>query len=166
MKISLKVLRVKHLKKEYVSWFLDKKVLKYSNNQYRKFTLSGQKKYILKCIKNKNMVLYGIFLGNLHIGNITLNGIISKHKRGEITYVIGNKKYRNLGIANNAIKQIIGLAKKKYKLKKLVASCVKENIGSKKALERNKFILEGKRKKHLFFNNRFYDQIDYGLIIK
>ena len=43
MKIKLKILEVNDVTKEYVNWFSDKDVIKFSHNQYRKYTLSGQK---------------------------------------------------------------------------------------------------------------------------
>ena len=111
------------------------------------------------------MDLYGIFNEKLHIGNILINGLNSFHKRAEITYMIGNTLYWGKGVGTYAVSSIINLARDKYNLKKLIASSAKENVGSCKILEKNGFILEGKRHKHLFFNNRFYDQVDYGLIL-
>ena len=43
--------------------------------------------------KDKNLALYGIFYGKIHIGNILLKGLISDNKCGEITYVLGDKSY-------------------------------------------------------------------------
>ena len=35
----------------------------------------------------------------------------------------------------------------------------------KKILERNGFVLEARRKKHLFYNGEYHTQLDYGLIL-
>ena len=58
------------------------------------------------------------------------------------------------------------IAKKKYKLNKLFAGVADKNLASKKVFEKNNFKLEGIRKKHLFINNKFYNQLDYGLLLK
>ena len=165
MKILLKILKVKDVSKDYVMWFSDNDVIRFSNNQYTKFTLSGQKNYVNKCLKDKNLTLYGIFQEKKHIGNICLKGLKSINRVGEITYVIGKKDYWGKGIGNLAINKIIKIAKKKYNLNKLIAGTANKNIGSIKILKKNKFVLEGVRKKHLFFKNRFYDQLDFGLLL-
>lgn len=166
MKIKLKILEVNDVTKEYVGWFSDKDVIKFSQNQYRKFTLSGQKKYVKECLKNKNIKLYGIFYKKKHIGNMCLTGLISPNKSSEITYVVGDKSLWGKGVASQAISKIISIAKKKYKLNKLFAGVADKNLASKKVFEKNNFKLEGIRKKHLFINNKFYNQLDYGLLLK
>ena len=60
---------------------------------------------------------------------------------------------------------MVELGKSKYKLNKLHASLDSSNFKSKKVLEKNGFVLEGIRKKHLFYNKEFFDQLDYGLIL-
>ena len=94
-----------------------------------------------------------------------MNGIGSIHKRAEITYVIGEQKYWGKGITTNAISTIIEISRKEYNLYKLFAGIAEKNIGSKKVLEKNGFNLEGIRKKHLYYNDDFQDQLDYGLVL-
>ena len=152
--------------KDYVEWFKNKKVVKFSENQNQKLTLSKQKKYVNSCLKNKDVDLYGIFDDKKHIGNILIIGLRSKHKVAEITYIIGDTSYWGKGVGTFAISEIISLAKLKYKLRKLSALVADKNYGSKKVLEKNGFVLEGIRKKHLVFNKKVYNQLDYGLIFQ
>ena len=112
MKVKIKILKIKDVKKSYVKWFSDKDVVRYSKNQYKKFSIIGQKKYVKKCLKDKNLALYGIFYGKIHIGNILLKGLISDNKCGEITYVLGDKSYWGKNIGSIAIKKIIFICKK------------------------------------------------------
>lgn len=165
MKLKLKILKEKDVKQSYVDWYKDDKVIHYSNNQYRSFTLEGQRKYVNSCINSKDINLYGIFESDLHIGNILISGLSSLHKRAEITYVIGNSEYWGKGIGTFAVSEITTKAKKIYKLNKLCAGVAEGNIASQKVLEKNGFVLEGKRLKHLFFGGIFYNQLDYGLLL-
>ena len=103
------------------------------------------------CLIDSNIDLYGIFYVNKHVGNISINDINNIHKRSEITYVLGDRSYWSKGIMSASIKIIVLKAKKDYKLNKLFASCTNENFASRRVLEKNGFILEGTRKKHLFF---------------
>ena len=80
MKLKLKILKEKDVKQSYVDWYKDDKVVRYSNNQYRSFTLEGQRKYVNSCINSKDINLYGIFDSDTHIGNILISGLSSLHK--------------------------------------------------------------------------------------
>ena len=163
--MEIRILTPSDVSENYVNWFSNKEIVRYSDNQYRFFSLEGQRLYVENCLKNNKIRLYGIFIEEIHIGNIVLNGIGSIHKRAEITYVIGEQKYWGKGITTNAISTIIEISRKDYNLYKLFAGIAEQNIGSKKVLEKNGFNLEGIRKKHLYYNNVFQDQLDYGLLL-
>tara|TARA_Y100001933_G_C18865447_1_gene507715 strand:+ start:20 stop:511 length:492 start_codon:yes stop_codon:yes gene_type:complete len=163
--MEIRILKPTDVSENYVDWFSNKEIVRYSDNQYRLFSLESQKLYVENCLKNKEISLYGIFIEEIHIGNIVLNGIGSFHKRAEITYVIGEQKYWGKGITTNAISTIIEISRKEYNLHKLYAGIAEKNIGSRKVLEKNGFNLEGIRKKHLYYNNVFQDQFDYGLLL-
>ncbi len=163
--MELRILKPNDVKQSYISWMIDKEVVKYSENQYRSFSIENQKLYVKNCFKEKDIDLYGIFINSEHIGNVCLKGLTSIHKRAEITYLIGPKHFWGKGIGKKVVAIIISKAKEEYNLKKLYAGIAKENIASKKVLEKNNFVLEGIRKDHLFFNNTFMDQLDYGLIL-
>ena len=165
MKLYLKILKEKDVTKNYVEWFKNKKVVKFSKNQNQNFTLAKQKKYVNSCLKNKNVALYGIFDDKKHIGNILIIGLCTEDKAAEITYIIGDTTYWGKGVGSFAISEIISLAKLKYKLRKLFALLADKNYGSKVILEKNEFVLESIRKKKLVFNKKVYNQLHYELII-
>ena len=165
MRLKISILQVEQVTQSYVDWYLNKEIIKFSDNQYKTFNFKSQCLYVENCLKDNNMNLYGIFDDTKHIGNITINGLNSKHKKAELTYVIGDTSYWGKGAATFAISKMIEDGKSKFNLNKLYAGLVKENIGSKKALEKNGFVLEGTRKKHLFYNGLYFDQLDYGLIL-
>ena len=163
--MNIRILKPNEVTENYVRWFLDKDVIRYSENQYRTFSLESQIKYVEDCLKDKSVRLYGIFADGKHIGNIVLNNINIIHKRAELTYVIGERTFWGKGIAKSAIAKIIKIAREEFKLNRLYAGTANNNVASKKVLEFNGFILEGVRKKHLFFNNSYEDQLDYGLLL-
>ena len=57
------------------------------------------------------------------------------------------------------------IAKKEFDLNKLYAGIASDNIGSRSS-RKNGFVIEGTRKQHLFYGGDFFDQVDYGLILK
>jgi len=163
--VSLRILKVEDVSQEYVNWFNEKSIIEYSDNQYRTFSFETQVDYVRSKTLDINSQLYGIFVHSNHIGNIVLDKIDFNHKRAEITYVVGNKDYWGKGIATLAIEKIIKISREEFQLKKLSASCADKNEGSKRVLLKNGFKIEGVRKKHLFFNEKWFDQVDFGLLI-
>ena len=163
--IELKILTEKDINTDILNWYLDKEVTKFSDNQYRKFTLESQKQYIRDCNATDSKFLYGIFYDKTYIGNMLISNISKNHKTAEISYFIGNRKYWGKGIMTTVIKMVIDLSKAFLKINKLYAGVASENYSSIKALEKNNFIKEGNRIQHLYYNFKYYDQIDYGLIL-
>ena len=52
------------------------------------------------------------------------------------------KRFLNMGYGTNAIKEVLIIAKKKYKLNKIYAGAYSLNKQSIKILKKNKFVLE------------------------
>lgn len=150
---------------DYLGWFSDEQVTRYSDNQYKIFKLEDQLRYVERCAADPDIDLYGIFCGECHIGNISVSGLTSTHRRAELAYVIGNKRYWGRGAASFAISQVVIMATQVYGLRKLFAGVASANHASRAVLERNAFSIEGVRREHLFYNGKFYDQIDYGRLL-
>jgi len=79
----------------------------------------------------------------------------------EIGYWIG-EEYWGKGIATEAIRQLTLLAKATKKYNKLFAPVLGPNKASMRALEKNKFILEGVFKQEVIKNEMYYDIYSYA----
>ena len=165
MKLGINILQIEQVTQSYVDWFSDEDVVRYSENQYKNFSFDGQRSYVESCLQSNDINLYGIFDETNHIGNISINGLNSNHRNAELSYIIGETNYWGKGVASFAIAELIEIARDEFNLNKLYAGIASRNIGSRKALEKNGFALEGIRKQHLFYTGEFFDQIDYGLIL-
>ncbi|CAM8365461.1 RimL Acetyltransferases, including N-acetylases of ribosomal proteins [Candidatus Methylopumilus universalis] len=164
--ISIKILQVEDVSEECIKWYSNKEVTRYSDNQYRSFSVEDQKNYVRSCLDNNDVDLYGIFFKSKHIGNIVISGLTSVHKRAEIAYFIGDTNCWGKGYGSYALAEIIKKAKTHYKLFKLYAGLAEGNKGSEAVLRKNGFTLEGRRKNHLFYSGKWCDQLDFGLIIQ
>jgi len=158
----------KNVTKKYQKWMNDPEIQKYTEQRYKKHSLKDIKKFVKEKNKSKIDFLFGIFLKKNkilnHIGNIKLGPINFIHKTAEISYFLGEKELWGKGYATMAIKKIVNIARKK-KLKKLKAGLYEMNKGSKKVLEKNGFILEGKLKSEVLYNKRRYSNYWYGKIL-
>ena len=168
-KIQLKELTLSDVNKTYQEWMNDFEVFRFSKQSNEKHTIKKIKEFVLNKKNSRNEFLYKILINEnkkiKHIGNIKLGLINIENKTADISYFIGDRNYWNKGIATEAIKQIIILAKKKFKLKKLQAGHWKKNIASRKVLLKNKFKLEGILKSQIQTKKGRIDRYLYGLII-
>ena len=167
--IILKKLNSQDISTEYLKWMNDKEVTKFTEQRFKKHSLKDIKKFVKEKNKSKNEFLYGIFLKKKtvlkHVGNIKLGPINKIHKSAEVSYIIGNKNFWKKGIATKSVKQIVKIAKKKFKLKKLIAGCYENNYGSIKVLKNNNFNQEAKFISQILFRSKRINMIVYGLII-
>jgi [ribosomal protein S5]-alanine N-acetyltransferase len=167
--IRLKELTILDVNKTYQKWMNNTEIFKFSKQSYKKHSLKQIKEFVLKKKKSKNEFLYKILIyenkKNNHVGNIKLGPINFENKTADISYFIGEKNYWDRGITTKAIKMIINLAKKKFKLKKLQAGHWEKNIASKKVLLKNKFKLEGVLKSQIQTKKGRINRYLYGLVI-
>ena len=114
--IKLRELTQNLVSDRYVDWMNSYEVTKLTEQRFSKHTKKNVINFVNKKKKSKKEYLFGIFyLKNkaIHIGNIKLGPINDYHKFAEISYLIGDLKFQNKGLATKAIEQILILAKKK-----------------------------------------------------
>ena len=168
LNIELKELNRKLISDDYIKWMNNRRVIKFTEQRFVKNTKKKIIKFVDEKKKSKTEYLFGIFClerKKTHIGNIKLGPINNIHKYAEISYIIGNLEFQNQGFATQAIRKILVIAKKKFKLKKIIASVYSSNIASRKVLEKNNFKLEGIVKKKFVFNKKRLDQLIFGKLI-
>lgn len=166
LKIQLVELNSSMVSNKYVDWLNSPEIVKFTEQRFKKHSLTSVKNFVISKKKSKSEFLYGIFINikkhKVHVGNIKLGPINFHHMSAEISYFIGEKNLHNKGIASSAINEVLLIAKKKFKLKKITAGVYSNNIFSKKVLIKNKFKLEGILKKQFNFKNKRVDKLIYG----
>jgi RimJ/RimL family protein N-acetyltransferase len=150
----------------YVDWFRNPDVVRYSDNQYRSFTLDGQIEYVKACTEDSNVLLLGIFDDMTHVGCLLISGLCSPHLRCEISYVIGNSQYWGLGIATKSVKYAIHYLKTSSNVKKIVCGAAGANIASQRVLEKCGFQLEAVKRNHLLYQYGFDTTLEYCIFLK
>jgi len=84
-------------------------------------------------------------------------------KSAEIAFWLG-EPFWGRGIMGRAIKQLCQIAFEQYDIVRIFAEPYAHNIGSRKALEKAGFVLEGIMKKSVYKNGRFFDSCMYALV--
>jgi len=143
----LKKISISDVNKNYLKWFSDKKIKKYIDSSPK--TIQCLQSYIKEANANPNTFFWGIFKNQKHIGNIKIFEINYKKKIGRLGILIGDKKYRNKGIANEIIE-----ATKKFLIKKnileLWLGVEKNNLAAINSYKKSGFIKFKSNKKYIY----------------
>jgi len=161
-KIILKKISSKDISLDYIKWMNDPEVVQFTEQKYKKHTRKNIGLFLKKTNEDTFSEIYGIFYEKVLIGTIKIGKINNIHKTAEISYIIGNKKFWNKGIATIVVKKICVYIFKKLKLKKIIAGTYSVAKSSQKILIKNNFKLEGVLKKQIFFKNKRIDLHFYG----
>lgn len=108
---------------------------------------------------------FALEINKLTAGFIWIDGMddkFGKHKAG-IGYFI-HKDFRGKGLGTKAIKLLTNYAFKKYKLKRMATVTRTFNIGSRRALEKAGYKLEGILRKNKFKNGEYLDDCLYAKV--
>jgi RimJ/RimL family protein N-acetyltransferase len=144
-RLLIRTLFVSDVSQEYVSWLNDKLVSQYLESRNRPQTLSSVRSFVRRSGRSRDGHLFGIFLKSNfdHIGNIRLHSIDSHHLSAEVGFLIGSSLNWGKGYASEAIAGVSCFAGEKLGLKKITAGLYESNAGSRRALEKAGFELEG-----------------------
>ena len=150
----------------WFQWFNDREVTIQMNKGAFPNTELAQEHFLEALAKSKNDVQLAIVSKKDHdlIGAIGIHKIDWVHRHADVSVIIGNKKYWGQGIATEAIGEVVGHAFAKLNLHKLTAGTWANNIGSRRAFEKNGFMLEGTLRHQFFFQGGYVDQICLGLL--
>jgi RimJ/RimL family protein N-acetyltransferase len=99
-----------------------------------------------------------------HIGNITLQDIDWRDRRGEIGILLGEEDARGKGCGTEAIGLVVRHAFERLGLTKLTAGVISGNEASKRAFEKNGFVVEGVLRQHHFTGGSYRDALRLGLL--
>lgn len=97
------------------------------------------------------------------IGRIHLFNFSNENKCAEIGYFL-DKKYWNKGIMTSCVNSITKFAFEHLEIERIIARMAVDNIGSWKAVEKNKYTREGKLKHSFFAKDKVYDSYLYAKI--
>ena len=138
----------------YLSWLNDPEVYKYleSGGGYK---IDALREYIREAINN-NVLFWAICLKSTgkHIGNIKIDPISFRHKRGEYAILIGDKTEWGKGFAKEASVLIIEFCFKKLNLRKITLGVVESNNAAIFLYKKIGFEVEGIYKNHGLYENR------------
>lgn len=165
--IILKPVMLKHAT-VLLKWFKDKENVKYMSSiiRYEKHTL----KSIENDIKTSDPRFERLFMVYLKgkkdpIGHAGIDDLDFDDKRGEIFFLIGDRKEQGKGYGKEIVKLLLKYGFKQLHFHSIFASAVIVNISSQKILERSGFRKIGVRRGYNLINGKFLDEVFYDITI-
>ncbi|CAM3823752.1 GNAT family N-acetyltransferase [Marinicrinis lubricantis] len=121
------------------------------SNRFDHFKDHFRKMFAIETVSNNQLV-----------GIINLNSL--DHKNGVFSFGLGvNRGYRNNGYATEATRIIMRYGFYELRMQKCNSSCVEINEASLKFHKNLGFIEEGRRRRIIYMNGKFYDNILLGI---
>jgi len=162
-RLVLKPLSFEHLTKDYVGWLNDEEVYRYLETGGN-YTIEMLKVYLTEVIKN-DIYFWAIHIkGNdLHIGNIKIDPINSKHGFAEYGIMMGRRSEWGKGYAKEATIRIIEFCFQELNIRKLTLGVVADNVKAVNLYRKLGFEIEGIYKKHGLYQGRFCDILRMAL---
>jgi len=131
---------------DYVHWLSDPETNQFLESRFDRHTIEKVERFVSSHFMSGRSVLLGIYdeASKVHIGNIKLDDVNSHHLTAEIGFIVGDKRYRGIGLATEAIVGVSDWAFDELGLTKITAGCYEENIGSLRCLEKAGFHVEAR----------------------
>ena len=166
-KLTLRIIRATDVNKEYVNWLNNSHVNRFLEVRHEEVDIDSQRAYVEKIFHSTDTYLFGIFRDSSSIiGTIKLGPINYLHKFGEIGIMIGEPESWGKGFATEAIGMLCENFFEKGILRKMTAGVMEANLGSRRAFEKNEFVIEGILQDHFIGSDgRYSNVIRYGKIL-
>lgn len=165
--IYLRPLHEEDAEGDYPSWLNDQEVCQYNSHGDILYTKEMALYYIQSVHNNPTCKVFAICdkLTNKHIGNISLQAISTKNQSAEFAILLGNKAFWGKGLSKEAGKLLIAYGFNDLNLHRIYCGTSEANTPMQRLALSLGMELEGRRKEALFKNNRFYDILEYGIVL-
>ena len=163
-KIILRTVSESDCNNAYISWMNDYETNYYMETRWNEQTLETIIDFVNSVAKSQDSYLFAIIdqSSSTHIGNIKLGPINQKYKYAEISYFIGDKKFRGMGYAQEAVELVCEYGFTVLQLHRIQAGVIDGNTRSEKVLVANGFLLEGRLRHKFIRDGVYFDHLIYG----
>lgn len=150
----------------YAGWTNDRETTRFMGIGSFPITKAAIQQYIRSFDGRTDAMIFAIRErgSGRHIGNITLQDIDWQDRRGEVGILLGEEDARGKGHGTEAIGLVVRHAFERLGLVKLTAGVISGNEASKRAFEKNGFVVEGLLRQHHFTGGSYRDALRLGLL--
>lgn len=165
-RLELRYLTPCDVTEAYVRWLGDPETVRFTESRHTTHTIDSVRAYVAKCAAGTSDHLFGIIelASGRHIGNIKVGPVNTYHRYASVGLIIGEKDCWGKGYATEAIGLATRHAFSTLGLHKLTAGVIAGNESSLRAFARNRFVVEGVRRKQNLCDGGWRDEIMLGLL--
>jgi RimJ/RimL family protein N-acetyltransferase len=118
---------------------------------------------LVGCKDANGVIVFAIEnLAGDHVGGISLHS--RDEKNGTFGFgIVVDRPYRRQGYAEDAARILLKYGFWERRYQKCNSACVHTNEASIRLHRKLGFVEEGRRRRHLFFNGEYYDELLFGL---
>jgi len=150
-----------------VAWLNDPKINKFvGGNPGKKTNLKEQQKWFEQYQKNKDKKFFTICDDKTPIGVVGFSMIDRPNKNANVFIIIGDERYRGMGIGKIAMKFLVDYGFKKFKFHKINAGVFQDNKPAVNCYKAIGFTTEGVLKDEAFFNRKYHNQLTMAIFNK
>lgn len=144
-RLFLRTLEASDVSDEYISWLNDPVVSRFLESRFSLSSWKSVRNFVRENLSSGDSILMGIFLQDSqeHVGNIRIYNIDGNNLSAEIGFLIGSQPNWGKGYASEAIELAVRFGSGELGIEKFTAGLIEQNIGSKRALEKVGFVVEG-----------------------
>ncbi len=163
-RVLLRNVTVSDVNENYYRWMNDPVVNRYMETRFRPQSYEDIRSFVEKTAAAPDAVFLAILFRaqDRHIGNIKLGPISRVHKRGEISFFIGDQSLWHKGLATEAVSLLTDFGLNTLGLVKITAGCYSNNLGSVRVFEKCGYIREAVLQKHYLLDNTFVDRVCFA----
>lgn len=163
-RVFLRKVRIEDVNEHYFRWMNDPEVNRYMETRFRPQSMDDIRSYVQEMYTNPNAIFMAIvYKGeNRHIGNIKLGPISRIHRRGEISFFIGEKRLWGSGLATDAVGLLTDYGLRKQGLVKISAGAYANNTSSIRVFEKLGYVKEGILRSHYFCEGEMVDRVCFA----
>ncbi len=161
--IHIRLLKPDDVTQVYVDWLNDPKVNQFLEVRHQHWTRSMVEDYVRGCI-NRDEALFGIYLGDRHIGNVKIGPIYDYHQHADISYFIGDTSMWGKGYATKAVNLAVHYAFNTLGLHRLQAGIYDSNTASEAVLRKCGFVQDAVFKQQLLMDGEWQDHVYFSKI--
>ena len=125
-KIYLRPASIADAKGNWYKWLNDREITKYLTNQFWPNTKELQIQFVKNNLKSKDRIIFSICLkkNDKHIGQCALSNINWVYRYGDISIIIGEKKYRTGNIALESYNLLLEVAFSRLNLLNIISGTI------------------------------------------
>jgi RimJ/RimL family protein N-acetyltransferase len=166
--VRLRETQVSDCNETYLSWLNDIEVNRFLETRLSPQSIETITEFVRKTNSTQDSYLCAIIHleSGKHIGNIKVGPIHPFYQWADVSYFIGDRSVWGEGCASEAVSLMIRFAFRDLGVRKLKASHMEFNSGSRKVLQNNGFQLEGVLRKEVRVDrsSQWEDVLVYGLL--